>query len=236
MTWRYVMIWQHDVMTLSTWFSSLIVYKLARSMKFFCFPGFSSQETQCNIRQLNAWSCTSRSRDLEWEYGTFPISGCRHATLMNFLFPWFFGSGNSMQHCNINQHLIDEPIFKTSAEEGMIDCINGSIWVEKNEWNDLNTNHRNDEVIVNFKNSSFSRMKEEDKELEDKINEIECGRQQRYVFGEFWKWSWGLKLDECCWDYQWIEMFFEKRLNKRLFEWQWKNSFRKRKIDKICDD
>ena len=36
-------------------------------------------------------------------------------------------------------------------------------------------------------------------------------------------------------DHQWLEMVSEKRLDKSLFEWRWKNSFRKREIDKIWD-
>ena len=37
------------------------------------------------------------------------------------------------------------------------------------------------------------------------------------------------------WD-KWIEMVFQKRLDKSLFEWRWKNFSRKREIDKVCED
>ena len=49
---------------------------------------------------------------------------------------------------------------------------------------------------------------------------------------EFEVWNW-TKVIEIISGYRW---FFEKRLDKSLFEWRWKNSFRKSEIDKICDD
>ena len=48
-------------------FLSMVVDKL-QWWTFFCFPGFSGRETQCNISQycnLDVWPCMSRSGDLD---------------------------------------------------------------------------------------------------------------------------------------------------------------------------
>ena len=57
-----------------------------------------------------------------------------------------------------------------SEKDGMIDSIKGCRKVKKNA-SDLTTIHRKDEVIVNFKKSSFSRMK-------DPVSRLKIKRQR----------------------------------------------------------
>ena len=67
----------------------------ATAMNFFCFHGFSDQEIQCNISQrcsLDTWPCT-------WPWmRPFLSLTVDKLHRWTFLFPWFFGLGNSTQH------------------------------------------------------------------------------------------------------------------------------------------
>ena len=105
---------------------------------------------------------------------------------------------------------------------------------------DLTTIHRKDEVIVNFKKSSFSRMKDPVSWLKRRRQWVR--RQVRLNAGsnnflenfgnedEVWNWT---KVVEII---KWIEMVFWEEAGQELVWMTMENSFRKREIDKICDD
>ena len=68
--WYNVTLRHHyfDNIPIITWFLFLVVDKLQRWTCFVCFLGFSCPETQWNISKhcnLDAWLCTSRSRDVD---------------------------------------------------------------------------------------------------------------------------------------------------------------------------
>ena len=72
-------------------------YTMLETWIYFCFHGFLGQESQWHVGQIrvvDAWSCTTRSRDL-----TSDLSYRRALYMLEtwfFVLPWFLGSRKSM--------------------------------------------------------------------------------------------------------------------------------------------